>query len=160
VAAFVKSRGAALRHVKPHGALYNQAALDERLARAIARGIARVDRELVFVGAANSAAMRRAAEDEGLRYAGEAFPDRAYNPDGTLVSRSVAGAVITDPARVAERAVQLARDGVALAVDGTRIPLRAETLCLHGDNPEAVQNARAVREALGQAGVAVQALDR
>jgi 5-oxoprolinase (ATP-hydrolysing) subunit A len=159
VAAFVKSRGAALRHVKPHGALYNQAAVDERLARAIARGIARVDRGLVFVGAANSEAMRRAAKTEGLRYAGEAFPDRAYNPDGTLVSRSVAGAVITDPARVAERALQLARDGVALAVDGTKIPLRAETLCLHGDNPEAVQNARAVREALGRAGVAVQALD-
>jgi 5-oxoprolinase (ATP-hydrolysing) subunit A len=67
--------------------------------------------------------------------------------------------VITDPARVAERALRLARDGVALAVDGTKIPLRAETLCLHGDNPEAVQNARAVREALGRAGVAVQALD-
>jgi 5-oxoprolinase (ATP-hydrolysing) subunit A len=160
VAAFVRSHGGELRHVKPHGALYNQAAVDERLSRAIATGVARVSRELVLVGAANSEPMRRAAEAEGLRYAGEAFPDRAYNRDGTLVSRIVAGAVITDPAEVATRAVRLARDGFAVAIDGSAIPLRAETLCLHGDNPHAVQNARAVRDALQAAGVAVRALDR
>jgi len=160
VAAFARSHGSHLTHVKPHGALYNQAAREEGLARAIARGVARVGRDLVLVGLAASEAMRRAAEAEGLRYAAEAFADRAYDAAGRLVARSRPGALITDPASAAAKAVRIVRDRVVTAIDGAEVPLQADTLCLHGDNPHALAIARAVREALEAAGVSVQALGR
>ena len=158
LAAFVTSHGKALVHVKPHGALYNQAAVDPGLARAIARGVARVSRGLVLVGAASSLAMRKAAEAEGLRFAAEAFADRAYETDGTLVPRGRAGAVITDSALAAARAVRIAREGHVTAIDGTVIAIAADTLCLHGDTPGAVEHARAVRAALEAAGIIVRPL--
>jgi UPF0271 protein len=156
--AFARSHGGALVHVKPHGALYNQAARDEALSRAIARGVARAGKDLVFVGLASSAPMRRAAEAEGLRFAAEAFADRAYGNDGHLVPRSVAGSVHADPERAAAQAVEIARDRSVTAADGTRIALEADTICLHGDNPNAVAIARAVRRALEGASLAVQSL--
>jgi UPF0271 protein len=158
--AFARAHGALLTHVKPHGALYNQAADDPQLAAAIARGIARVSRELVFVGLAGSQAMRQAAAAAGLRFAAEAFADRAYDARGRLVPRSEPGSVTHDPAVAAAAAVRLARDRVAHAVDGSEVPVEADTLCLHGDTPGAVAMARAVREALERAGVGVQALGR
>lgn len=158
LAAFVSSHGKALVHVKPHGALYNQAAVDPGLARAIARGVARVSRGLVLVGAASSEPMRKAAEAEGLRFAAEAFADRAYERDGTLVPRGRAGAVITDSAEAAGRAVRIASEGRIAAIDGTVIALAADTLCLHGDTPGAVEHARAVRTALEAAGITVRPL--
>jgi UPF0271 protein len=158
--AFAESHGARLSHVKPHGALYNQAARDEPLARAVARGVARVDAGLVFVGLASSAPMRRAAEGEGLRYAAEAFADRAYERDGQLVARSRLGALLDDAEKAAAQAVSIARDGAITAIDGTRVAFAADTLCLHGDSPHAVATARAVRQALEAAGVSVQALAR
>jgi UPF0271 protein len=157
---FAVSHGTRLAHVKPHGALYNQAVGDERLAAAIARGVARAGRDLILVGLASSLIMRRAAEAEGLRFAAEAFADRVYEKDGTLRSRGLPGAVMTDPQTVAAQAVRIARDGVLTAADGTEVRLRADTLCLHGDTPNAVALARAVRGALEAAGVAVRALDR
>jgi UPF0271 protein len=156
--AFAHAHGARVVHVKPHGALYNQAAEEEALARAVARGVARAGRELALVGLATTDVMRRTAEAEGLRFAAEAFADRRYERDGTLQSRRVPGSVIDDPAAAADQAVRIARDGVVVAVDGTEVRLRADTLCLHGDNREAVANARAVREALERAGVEVRAL--
>ena len=160
LAAFATSHGARLTHVKPHGALYNQAATDDALARAIARATARVDPSLVLVGLASSAPMRRAADEAGLRYAAEAFADRAYEPDGSLCPRGVAGAVITDPDAAAAQAVRIAREGTVTSASGTAVLLRADTLCLHGDNPHALAIARAVRQALDAAGIAVRALDR
>jgi UPF0271 protein len=160
LAAFAASHGTRLTHVKPHGALYNQAVGDERLAAAVARGVARVGRELILVGLASSGIMRRAAEAAGLRFAAEAFADRAYEKDGTLRSRGVSGAVMTDPQTVAAQAVRIARDGVVTAADGSEVRLQADTLCLHGDTPNAVALARAVRGALEAAGVVVRALDR
>jgi UPF0271 protein len=159
VAAFAASHGRPLTHVKAHGALYNQAVGDERLASAIARGVSRAGRHLILVGLASSEIMRRAAEAEGLRFAAEAFADRAYEKDGTLRSRSLPGAVLKESHLVAAQAVGIARDGVVAASDGTRIRLAADTLCLHGDTPNAVAHARAVREALEGAGVKVRALD-
>jgi UPF0271 protein len=156
--AFVRAHGSRLRHVKPHGALYNQAASDPSLARAVARGVSRADAGLLLVGLASSAVMREAAAAEGLRFVAEAFADRRYRPDGSLAPRSQPGAVLTDPAEVAAQAVALARDGRALTADGTPIALRADTLCLHGDNPAAIENARAVRAALQAAGVEVRSL--
>ena len=158
VLAFARAHGAPLVHVKPHGALYNQAVNDAPLAQAIASGVRRVGRELIFVGLASSKAMRVAAEAEGLRYAGEAFADRVYNPDGTLQSRKIEGSVITDPAKAARQAVEIASEGRVTAHDGTRVPLDAETLCLHGDNPTALANARAVRKALEERGIEVKGL--
>ena len=158
--AFVRSHGAALVHVKPHGALYNQAAEDLELARAIARGVARVSKELRYVGLATSKAMRRAAEEAGLVFAAEAFADRAYNPDGSLQSRKIDGALILDPHKAAAQALMIARDRQVVAVDGKAVPLEADTLCLHGDNPSAEDNAWAVRNALEEAGVEVRPLGR
>ena len=158
VAGFAHSHSVELVHVKPHGALYNQAVSDSELAQAIARGVARFSRELIFVGLATSAAMRDAAEAEGLRYAGEAFADRVYNADGTLQSRRIEGSVITDSTRVVAQAVAIAHDRKVMSHDGGEVALQAETLCLHGDNPSAVQNAQAIRQALADVGVEVRSL--
>jgi UPF0271 protein len=103
--------------------------------------------------------MREAAYAERLSYAAEAFADRAYNPDGTLLSRKVPGSLLTDPGRVAAQALDIAR-GYVTAHDGTRVLLHADTLCLHGDNPAAVVNAQAVRKALTGAGVQARGLKR
>jgi UPF0271 protein len=146
--ALCRAEGVPLVHVKPHGALYNQAALDDALALAVARAVAAASADLVLVGLAGSAALRRAAAATGLRFAAEAFADRRYAPDGTLVPRSAPGAVLTDPAAVAAQAVALARAGTA------------DTLCLHGDTPGAAENARAVRAALERAGIDVRAFRR
>ena len=156
--AFARAHGTRVAHVKPHGALYNQAAEDEEVARAVARGVARAGRELVLVGLASTEPMRRAAEAEGLRFAAEAFADRRYTPAGTLQSRREPGSVITDPIQAAAQALRLATEGRVTATDGRDVVLRADTLCLHGDNPAAVTNAAAIRRALDAAGVAVQPL--
>jgi len=153
LAAFAKAEGMELRHVKPHGALYNQAAKDEALAQAIARAVKSFDRNLIFVGLAGSA-MIHAGLELDLRVANEGFPDRRYNLDGTLVSRKQANAIIESPEEVAAHAVSLAKDGIDFA--GKRV--RVDTLCLHGDNPKAVENAKLVREALSKNGIEVKAL--
>lgn len=158
VQGFARAGGVELVHVKPHGALYNQAVADDELAKAIARGIARAGKRLIFVGLATSSVMRGAAEEQGLRFAGEAFADRVYNPDGTLQSRRIAGSVITDPEAAARQAVSIAAERKVTAHDGTEIALEAETLCLHGDNPAALGNARRVRESLEAAGVEIRGL--
>jgi 5-oxoprolinase (ATP-hydrolysing) subunit A len=155
---FARSHGARVAHVKPHGALYNQAARDERLARAVARGTARAGPDLVLVGLASSAVMRRAAEAEGLRFAAEAFADRAYEEDGSLRPRTMPDAVITDPRAAALQAVAIARDGEVRSATGAIVGVKADTLCLHGDNPSALANARAVRAALQAAGISLRPL--
>jgi UPF0271 protein len=156
--AFARAHGASVGHVKPHGALYNQAAVDEGVARAVARGVARAGGGLILVGLCTTEVMRRAADAEGVPFAGEAFADRAYNADGTLQSRRLPGSVITDPARAAAQALRIAREGAVEAPGGATVRLCAETLCLHGDNPAALVNARAVRRALEEAGIEVRRL--
>ena len=160
VAGFALAHGGRLTHVKPHGALYNQAAADEALATAVARGVARFDSSLILVGLASSATMRRAARSQGLRFAGEAFADRRYEPDGTLVSRRAAHAVIVDAGEAALQALSIVQRGEVLARGGAVVSLEARTLCVHGDTPGALALAQAVREALEAAGVAVRALGR
>jgi 5-oxoprolinase (ATP-hydrolysing) subunit A len=158
VAGFARARGGRLRHVKPHGALYNQAAEDEDLAVAVARAVARFDRELILVGLASSTTMRRAALGQGLRFAGEAFADRRYEADGTLVPRRCADALILDPSEAARQAVRIAKTGELVSRSGAVVRLRAETLCVHGDTRGALALAQAVREALEGAGIVVRAL--
>ncbi len=154
LAAFARAAGVELVHVKPHGALYNMAARDVELARAIVHGIARFSRELVVVCLAGST-MIEAAEVAGLRAAQEGFADRAYNPDGTLQSRKEAGSVIHDPQQAAEQAVAMVRDGMVVAHTGEEIPLQVDTICVHGDSPGAVQIANAIRVELEAAGIEV-----
>ena len=148
--------GTELRHVKAHGALYNRAAADPSLAAAIVRAVAAVSDRLAVVGPPGSALLEEATT-QGLRGLGEAFADRAYEPDGSLRSRRLEGAVLANPESVASRAVSIARDGRVTAFDGTVLTMAADTICLHGDTPGAVDNARAVRAALEAAGIAVAA---
>lgn len=141
--AIAKAEDVELYHVKPHGALYNQAAKDRTLANAIARAVKRFSGELVLVGLAGSGLIEAGIE-VGLRVANEGFPDRNYNSDGTLVSRKKSNAIIEMPEEVAAHALQLIDHGILF--DGKRV--QVETLCLHGDHPRVVENARLVRELL------------
>ncbi len=155
--AIAHAQGVQLRHVKPHGALYNRAARDHALALALAHAVRSLDLGLVLVGLAGSA-MEQAAGETGIAFAREAFADRAYNSDGSLVSRSRPGAVIEDPAVVARRAVSIARDGSIETYDGGRISLGAHTICVHGDTRQAADTARAVKEAIAAAGIRIEPL--
>lgn len=150
--ALARAEGMELRHVKPHGALYNQAARDATLARAIAGAVKRFSPELVLVGLAGSALVKAGIE-AGLRVASEGFPDRRYNPDGTLVSRKLSHAIIESAEDVATHALHLAQQGIYV---GER-SIRVDTLCLHGDHPSAAQNAKLVREALEKSGIKIAA---
>jgi UPF0271 protein len=153
--AFCRAHGVVMQHVKPHGALYNQAAGDPALATAIARATARFSRDLLLFGLASSEPMASAAEDAGLRFVPEAFADRRYLPDGSLQPRSEPGSLLTEAAAAATQAVAIAVDGSVTAADGTSVSLRAESICCHGDTPGAVEIARAVRDRLEAAGVAI-----
>jgi UPF0271 protein len=158
--AFCRATGIPLAHVKPHGALYNTAVADPRVGRAIMEAVASVAPSLYYVALAGAGAeeVRRQAGEVGIRVMFEAFPDRAYTPEGRLAPRSQAGAVIHDPDEAARRALQMARDGSVAASDGTVIPLSAHTLCVHGDNPEALALVKAIRDTLTAAGITVRAM--
>ena len=151
MAAYVGER---VTHVKPHGALNNMAAVDAEYAIAIGRAIKAVDREIVYVALAGSE-MERAGRSLGLRVAREGFCDRLYDDDGNLTSRSIPGAVIKDPAVAAKRVVDMVRNGEIVSRNGKRIACKIDTLCVHGDEPTAVDVARAVRAGLEAAGVAI-----
>ncbi len=150
----VQRRGGRLSHVKAHGALYNRAARDPVLARDIARAVRSYRGDLALFSLAGSAQLL-AARDEGLRAIGEAFADRRYLPTGALVPRSQPRALLHDPDEAATQALRIVRDGFAIASDGTRVAVDAQTLCLHGDTPGAALIARAIRERLESAGIKV-----
>lgn len=145
-----------LRFVKPHGALYNRAATDPAAADAIASAISEIDRSLTMLGLAGSE-MIRAAARFGLPVAREAFLDRAYSPQGTLLPRTVEGSVFMDKNVVIQRALSLVRDNVLYAIDGTPLRIVADSLCLHGDGEHSIAFALAVRKALEAEGVDVAA---
>jgi UPF0271 protein len=153
LAAFAKAEGVELRHVKPHGALYNQAAKDRILANAIAQAVRAFSTDLILVGLAGSSLIESGAE-LGLRVANEGFPDRKYNPDGTLASRKQPNATLESPGEVAAHAVTLAKDGIDFS--GQRV--KVDTLCLHGDNIHAAENSKLVREALSANNIRIEAL--
>ncbi|MGN8048489.1 LamB/YcsF family protein [Curtobacterium sp. 22159] len=146
--------GTAVRYVKPHGALYNTACADPVQAEVVARAVADVDPTLTLLALPGSELLR-AATDRGLRAVGEAFADRAYEPDGSLVSRSRPGAVLHDPDVIAERVLRMVTDGTVTAVDGSEVPVGADSVCVHGDTPDAVAMARAIRALLTRNRVAV-----
>jgi UPF0271 protein len=152
-----RAEEALLSGVKPHGALYRAAALDEDVATAVARAVWRVSEDLVVVGAPRSKLLE-VARKLGLRAANEGFADRAYNPDGSLVSRTDPDALIRDPARAAKQAVALARDGCVASRDGQLLKVAVDTICIHSDTPNAARIAAEVRKALLEAKVVVRSL--
>jgi UPF0271 protein len=147
-----RAEGGRVRYVKPHGALYNAAVHHEGQARAVVDAVVAYNRVLPVLGLPGSALLRE-AEAAGLRTVPEGFADRGYTPEGTLVPRRSPGAVVSDPAAVAERAVRMAVEGVVVAVDGTAVDVVVGSVCVHGDTPGAVELARRVRAALEHAGL-------
>lgn len=152
LSAICRSEGIRVGHVKPHGALYNLAARDAGVAVAIAEAICSLDRDLVMICLAHSA-MVEAAEKIGVRYRQEVFADRGYTSQGTLVPRSLPGAVIHDVETVVSRVLMMVKEGRVLSVDGEKVPVRAETVCVHSDTPGAVGMIRAIRKGLEDEGL-------
>jgi 5-oxoprolinase (ATP-hydrolysing) subunit A len=159
LAAFCAANATKLRYVKPHGALYNRAARDPEIAKAVARAIRSVDPALVLLGL-DGTVMLTAAREAGLDVAREAFVDRAYQSDGHLVPRGQTGAVLDDVALVVERALRMVTERYVIAIDGTRRIVRPDSLCVHGDGPQAVAIVRALRERLESAGIEIAAFAR
>lgn len=149
--------GARVVHVKPHGALYNQAVKNRELARAIADGVARWRKDVVLVGLAGSP-MLDVFREAGLVVAAEAFADRLYEPDGTLRSRKFDDALIRDPAKAAKQALSMAQRGLVIARDGSEVKLAPQTICVHGDTPGSTDIAAEVARILRQAGLELQGL--
>ena len=153
--AIATSEGFSLRHVKPHGALYNMAARDTALGEAIAQAVASFDRALVFFGLAGSP-MLDAGRRAGLTVAAEGFADRSYEPDGSLTPRSIAGSVIHDVEAVVTRACRMVRQSRVTARNGSEVTLKVDTICVHGDTPGAAGLAAALRSGLRREGIEVR----
>ena len=152
--AFTAAHGVKLQHVKPHGALYNMAAKDMDLAAAIAEGIASVDKDVILLGLAGSK-MLEAGKQAGLRVASEVFADRGYQADGSLVPRSKPGAMIHDKDEAIARTIRMVTEGKVTAVTGEEVSIDAHSICVHGDNPSAVEFVKNIRARLEAEGVAI-----
>jgi len=155
--AVAKECGAVVAHVKPHGALYNQAARNAEIAQAIAEGVSRWRKDVVLIGLAGSV-MLNEFRSAGFRVAAEAFADRRYETDGSLRSRKFEDALLCEPELAATQALRIVEKGSAIAADGSVVPLRAQTICIHGDTPGAVEIASAIYRRLAGAGVGVRGL--
>jgi UPF0271 protein len=156
--AFARVEGLELQHVKPHGALYNMAVENPKLAQAIAEAVRSLDERLILVVLAGSPWVN-IAKGQGLRVAGEAFADRAYSADGSLVPRSRPGAVINDKKEVAGRVIRMIEEGRVKAITGEDITIKADTICLHGDTPGVLELAIHLRRALRDRGINVAPLE-
>ena len=159
LAEIANAAGAAVTHLKPHGALYNMAAKDQALAAAIAEATRDFDSACILVGLAGSELIQ-AGKSAGLTTAGEAFADRTYQADGSLTPRTQPGALIHDPQLAAERVVKMVLRSSVTSQQGTEIPLSADTICIHGDSPGAAQLAKTIRERLAQQGIEAQPFTR
>ena len=159
IQAFAAAEGVRVQHVKPHGALYNMAVRNTAIWETVAGVLAELDNDLVLfvLGGANKEELQAMATRHGIRVAFEFFADRAYNPDGSLVSRKTPGAVIKDHELAAQRVLKMATEGKVMCVDGSEIELPADTICVHGDNPAALQLVRKIRQILTEAGVEIRA---
>lgn len=159
LSAFCQREGLRLHHVKAHGALYNKAAENPSVATAIAEAIKMADAKLIMVCLSNSA-MVTAAQQAGVPYVEEVFADRAYTPEGKLVPRSHQGAVLHDCGIIAQRVLDMVSNRTVVAIDGSEIPLKAETICVHGDTPGSLEMIKAIRCRLEEANVALKAFGR
>ena len=152
--AFCRPNGIAMQHVKPHGAMYNMAEKDDKLAEAICRGIKAVNPDLILLGP-GSGKMVKAAKALGLKTAGEVFADRAYMEDGTLVPRSQEGAMITDEEEAVARVLEMVQKGTVTAITGKKIEVQADSICVHGDGQKALLFVQKIRSELEKAGVVI-----
>jgi len=152
--AFCKAQGVVLQHVKPHGAMYNMAAKERKLADAICEAIGEVDSSLILLGLSGSR-MLEAAKETGLPWASEVFADRAYEEDGSLTPRALPGSVITDEEEAIARVLQMVQNGTVTSRSGKTIPIQADSICLHGDGVKAVEFAKRIRAELTAAGVEI-----
>jgi UPF0271 protein len=159
LSAFAQIEGLSLQHVKPHGQLYNLAAKDEALTKAICEAVLALGKNIILVALSGSK-MAEIASKSGVKVAREAFADRAYHRDGSLVSRKTEGSVIHDPKRVAERVIRMVRDGKVQSIEGDLIDLEVDSICVHGDTPGAVDLARAIRGSLEGAGITVLPMEK
>jgi UPF0271 protein len=157
VAGVAEAEGVRMQHVKPHGALFNMAVRNAELSAAIARAVAAFDKTLILFGLPGSKILE-AGRAAGLRVAAEVFADRAYEPDGSLASRRKPGSVIHDPDAVVARAVRMVKDRTVVAIDGSVVPLEADTICVHGDTPGSDDLAARIRAGFEAAGVSVKAI--
>ena len=155
--AFCRAKGAVLRHVKPHGALYNMAGKDAKLAEALVNGIARFDDTLIMLALSGSE-MVAAAERKGIRVAREVFADRAYEDDGSLRARTLEGSMVTDEDEAVTRVIRMVTEGKVRAYSGKDIGIKADSLCVHGDGAKALAFVQKIRTALEKAGVCVRAM--
>lgn len=156
---FAKAAGISMQHVKPHGAFYNMAAKDMKLASAIVEGIYEFDKNLIMLGLAGSNLVK-AAEEKGLKFANEVFADRAYNPDGTLVPRSQPGSMINGKDLAVKRVLRMVTQGKVTAINGQDIDIKADSICVHGDNPEAVEFVKYIKKALSDVNIEVKSLHK
>ena len=157
LSAFCRSAGVRLRHVKPHGALYNMAAKDPALAKAICQGIYSFDPSLILLGLSGSEMLKQ-AKDIGLPGAAEVFADRAYEDDGTLVARSKPGAMITDEDEAVARVIRMILEHKVTSIHGKEIEICPDSVCVHGDSPKALLFVKKIRSALEAEGIAIQPL--
>lgn len=149
---FVISNGAKIQHVKAHGALYNMAAKDYDISLSIAQAVYEVDKNIILLGLANSSIID-AGKDVGLRVANEVFADRAYNSDGTLVSRSLEGSIIYDPNIAIKRVIKMVKENKVEDINGKDIDIKADSICVHGDNPKAIEFVKRIRSELIKEGI-------
>lgn len=154
---FLKAEGLTMQHVKPHGALYNMAAVDQKLSEAIAKAVYDFDLELILFGLAGSELIK-AGEQIGLRTASEVFADRTYQADGTLTPRSQPDALIQDDAAAVMQVIQMVKDGTVTSQQGQAVRLQADTVCIHGDGAHALTFAKTIRKELKAAGIHISAL--
>lgn len=154
---FVKAEGGVMHHVKPHGALYNMAAKDEKLSEAIAEAVYKVDPELILYGLSGSELIK-AGERLGIKTANEVFADRTYQKDGTLTPRSQSDAMIADENSAIKRVEKMIKDGKIMCQQGEEIDIKADTVCVHGDGEKALLFTKKIRQELGEAGVLIKAI--
>lgn len=152
--AFAKQRGLTIQHVKPHGNLYNTIAVDEARAMAVAEAVADFDPSIILLGLAGSKSLE-AGRKCGLKVASEVFADRAYNDDGTLVSRKLPGSMVHDKDQAIARTVKMIKEGVVISINGNAVPIKSDSVCVHGDNPSAVEFVKNIREAFGAEGIEI-----
>lgn len=158
LSAFAKAHNTKISHLKAHGAFYNMAAKDENLALALCEAIASFDENIILLGLSSSL-MCECAKKKGLRYANEVFADRAYNEDGTLVSRSIKGSVIDDEQEAIKRVINMVKNGKVSTINGKEIDIKADSICVHGDNAKALDFVKNISLELKNAGIKISSLE-
>lgn len=156
--AFTEANGLKLQHMKLHGGFYNKACNDEKLANAVLDGIEAVDKNIILMVLSGSY-IAKEAKRRGLRVSQEVFADRGYNEDGTLVNRSLPGAFVKDPEEAIPRVIRMIKEGKVKTASGKDIDIVADSICVHGDNPKAIEFVKSIREGLEQAGIEITAID-